>query len=658
MKSFLLFAVLLCLLLTCNVFADTIYVQEGSAGMGSSWEDAFGGLQDGLDIADVGDEIWVAAGVYKPSYDYGMGEGDDDRDKHFRMKNDVGIYGGFNGTETALEQRDVKNNDTILSGDLLGNDDPTTPVKGLRDDPSRADNCHHIFYHAWEWSAGLEASAILDGFTITAANNHSRKEHDYGGGMNNEGDSPTITNCTFTRNSARHIGGGMYNLWSSPTVTNCTFMDNSSNRGGGMYNQTGSNPKVTNCTFIGNLVFSYRNDDDVVGGGMYNGYASHTTVTNCTFTGNFASRYYNDDNVGSGGGMCNGYESNTTVTNCTFTGNSADYSGGGMYNREESRPIVTNCTFSSNSAGRHGGGMLSYECSPIVTNCTFTDNSADISGGGTLYGKGKLTMTNCILWGNTAGNGNQIALYHSSIAEIDYCDIQGGLTAIYDDGSGNAVDWGEDNIDVDPMFTGNYHLQKGSLCIDAGDNSAVTEGTDLDGNVRIMDGDSDGEAVVDMGAYEFVPSIEVSVKFTPRTLNCSSNGNWVKGHFTLPEGYSVEDVDAGRPATIDLLGVASDHVDVSYNSEGLVEVEAVFVRSELCALGLYGDSEFTVRGRFADGTGFHGTDTIRITTNKLEKLPDFLSYWLDTDCSGPGWCGGYDIDGDGAVDLKDFVMLE
>ena len=72
----------------------------------------------------------------------------------------------------------------------------------------------------------------------------------------------------------------------------------------------------------------------------------------------------------------------------------------------------------------------------------------------------------------------------------------------------------------------------------------------------------------------------------------------------------------------------------------------------------YEFAEFAARGWFADGTGFHGADTIRVTTNKLEKMPDFLSYWLDTDCSGPGWCGGYDIDGDGAVDLNDFAMLE
>jgi hypothetical protein len=48
---------------------------------------------------------------------------------------------------------------------------------------------------------------------------------DYGGGMRNSSSSPTLTNCTFTSNSADY-GGGMYNSSSSPTLTNCNFCGN------------------------------------------------------------------------------------------------------------------------------------------------------------------------------------------------------------------------------------------------------------------------------------------------------------------------------------------------------------------------------------------------------------------------------------------------
>ena len=55
---------------------------------------------------------------------------------------------------------------------------------------------------------------VLEGFTITGGN-ASR-----GGGMSNLGSSPTVTNCTFSSNTADTSGGGMYNKNSSPTVTN------------------------------------------------------------------------------------------------------------------------------------------------------------------------------------------------------------------------------------------------------------------------------------------------------------------------------------------------------------------------------------------------------------------------------------------------------
>ena len=41
--------------------------------------------------------------------------------------------------------------------------------------------------------------------------------------------------------------------------------------------------------------------------------------------------------------------------------------------------------------------------------------------------------------------------------------------------------------------------------------------------------------------------MKVSMKLTPRTLNRRSRGNWVKAHFTLPDGCTVTDVDPNRP---------------------------------------------------------------------------------------------------------------
>jgi hypothetical protein len=123
------------------------------------------------------------------------------------------------------------------------------------------------------------------------------------------------------------------------------------------------------------------------------------------------------------------------------------------------------------------------------------------------------TLINCILWGNTGPDASQIGNRQDSVPEISYSDVQ----ASGGSGPGWDADLGTDgghNIDLEPRFVdpvaagaaptiaGDYRLTLGSPAIDAGDNLPVTVVTDLDGNPRIADGDRDGDAVVDMGAYE------------------------------------------------------------------------------------------------------------------------------------------------------------
>jgi surface protein len=431
---------------------ETIYVDGSASGSddGSSWADAYNYLQDALAVAESGDQILVAAGIYKPDEDIANPTGTGDRMAAFGLINNVEIKGGYAGYGTPDPyERNVELYETILSGDI-----------GTLDDNS--DNCLNVFYHPE--GTGLDATAVLDGFTITGGNanigswgNHTAS----GGGMFNRNSSPTVTNCTFSGNSANWGGS------------------DGAGAGGGMFNYD-SNPTVTNCTFSGNLAY--------YGGGMENYMYSSPTVTSCTFSGNSANW---------GGGMSNDYYSSPTVTNCIFSGNSTDCNDGGMANWWECSPTVTNCSFSGNSAGHEGGGMGNWLISlPTLTNCTFTGNSSGNFGGG-IYNlhDSSPTVTNCILWANKP---DQV---HSS-SVITYSNIQGGWE-------------GEGNININPNFVDlngpdgilgteddNLHLIAGSPCIDAGDNTAVTCSTDLDGNPRIADGDYDGIAVVDMGAYE------------------------------------------------------------------------------------------------------------------------------------------------------------
>jgi hypothetical protein len=487
---------------------------------------------------------------------------------------------------------------------------------------------------------------------------------------NDYNSSPTVTDCTFTGNSANVYrssnfgGGGMLNFsYSSPTITNCTFTGNSANEGGGMANWSNSNPTITNCTFTGNSA-------EFDGGGMLNYNSSNPTVTNCTFTGNSAEF--------DGGGMLNYNSSSPTVTNCMFTSNSASASAGGgggvfiglgspvfvnctfvenfaqdsggaMHN-VESTSTLTNCLFIGNTALGDGGGVFNNQSSPVVTNCTFSSNRADWLGGGiSSEATSNPIVTNCILWGNTALTGSQINDLWPSSTTVTYSDVQGGWP-------------GTGNINADPVFVDanndDYHLLPTSPCIDAGMDAGVYD--DIEGNMRPYDypgvDNNGGLPEFDMGAYETI--LEVPMKLTPKALNVGSQGRWVKAHFVLPESYDVNDVDVSRPAVIEPSGILSDNIKVSVNEAGLVEVVASFDRQVFCGLAsLENPLEITVTGFLKTGQSFYGTDTIKVSINNLEYVVILASYWLQGGCSAPGWCGGADADQNSVVNLVDFALF-
>jgi hypothetical protein len=397
--------------------AGVRYAAPTTSGSGdcSSWTNACT-LQTALTNAVSGDEIWVKAGVHYPG-------AAGNRTATFTLKNGVALYGGFAGTETARDQRDPAAHVTVLSGDIDHETNPdTVNASGVVTDTAKiaGSNAYHVVT-----GSSTNNTAVLDGFTITAGQANGSYPDYYGGGMLNKSGSPTLSNVTFSANSAKY-GGGMLNDHSNPTLSTVIFSANSAtNSGGGMYNYQ-SSPTLSNVTFSANSAN--------FGGGMYNEYNSSPKLTNVTFSANSA----NDD----GGGMYNDYSS-PTLSNVTFSANSANRYGGGMYNESNSSPKLTNVTFSANSANDDGGGMYNeYNSNPTLSNVIIANST---SGG------------DCV--GSLSGTSNHNLIEDSAHA----CGLTDGV-----DGNIIGSDPKLGALTGSPAY---FPLNPGSLAIDAGDNA-------------------------------------------------------------------------------------------------------------------------------------------------------------------------------------------
>ncbi|MDP4275414.1 MAG: T9SS type A sorting domain-containing protein, partial [Bacteroidota bacterium] len=209
-----------------------LYVKSGSNGDGTSWASAYGELIDALNASYPGDQVWVAAGTYKPATVT-------DRNASFKLKSAVALYGGFNGTESFEEYRNPKANLTILSGDI-----------GISGDAS--DNSYHVFCDTVSLAEDSIVGALVDGFTITGGNSDAGN------------------------------GAAMLNLYASPEVYNCIFTNNHAANGAAIYNSKASSPYIYNSLFYGNTA-------GTAGGAICSDATSKPVVISSTITNNTAA---------------------------------------------------------------------------------------------------------------------------------------------------------------------------------------------------------------------------------------------------------------------------------------------------------------------------------------------------------------------------------
>ncbi|MFK7775235.1 MAG: T9SS type A sorting domain-containing protein [Saprospiraceae bacterium] len=244
------FVILFCYFQCIPLSANIIYVNTnvpGGLNDGSSWENAYTLFQPAINEAIYGDSIWIAQGTYMPT-------NGSIREFTFVLRNGVKWFGGFQGGEVNVSERDVENYPTILSGDI-----------GVQGDST--DNSYHVVY-----TIGTDSNTLLDGFFIK-----------YG-----QADDGPI-------NSDKSLGGGLLiktdngdNLNASPKIRNCTFSNNFAIQGGGV-NCTAFFPSniieasFVNCQFIGNNS-SFKGGGISKGGSYFN--LSQPFIQDCYFEKN------------------------------------------------------------------------------------------------------------------------------------------------------------------------------------------------------------------------------------------------------------------------------------------------------------------------------------------------------------------------------------
>jgi hypothetical protein len=261
--------------------------------------------------------------------------------------------------------------------------------------------------------------------------------------------------------------------------------------------------------------------------------------------------------------------------------------------------------------------MANYKSSPTLTNCTFCGNLANAIGGGILnYDSCNPVVTNCILWGNSP---SQIVDWPgtSCSTTVTYSDVQDGWSGA-----------GSNNIAADPLFVdaiaGNLRLSSGSPCIDKGSNAGVPPGitTDLDGNPRISDGDKDGIAVVDMGAYEYIETLRLVAHWkldeyygpTAHDSAGENHGTLYGGPFWLPTWGKVggalqldgvdDYVDCGNDDSLNITGQITLALWVNTNDSGNGQYNSYITKGDH-SYGLQHKYNNNVEFFFSDGVNWY-----------------------------------------------------
>ncbi len=327
---------------------------------------------------------------------------------------------------------------------------------------------------------------LLDGLTITGGGVQAFSEEGGGGIFNAE--NLAVSNSTISGNNAFFDTGGILNS-GDLTITKSIISGNSS-----FYDAAGISNSgeltLTNSSISGNI-------GNFGTGGISN--LGDLTVINSSISGNFS--VYDAAVISNSGEV--------SVTNSSISGNSSFFSTSVTNSGELT---VTNSTISGNSSFFSTSVTNSGELT--VTNSTISGNSSFFNSSLTNYSNGLATISNSIIAGNTNSQ-----IYNNTSADVSGDFTSNGFNLIGDISGSNGFDNDltfaslggisigdviDTNLADNGGFTLTHALIAGSPAIDAGNNDDISVPTDQRGAGfdRIVDGNNDTIAIVDIGAFE------------------------------------------------------------------------------------------------------------------------------------------------------------
>jgi hypothetical protein len=315
------------------------------------------------------------------------------------------------------------------------------------------------------------------------------------------------------------------------------------------------------------------------------------------------------------------------------------------------------------------GGLCGRNSKGEITNC-YAAGSVTLTGtlvrGGGLCGRNVGTIANSYSEGSVTGGDDSVSLG-------GLCgDNEGIISKCYSRGSARGGDGsrqigglcGYNNKLIVGCF---WDIESSKMATSDGGMGLPTDQMQTMSTFTDAGWDFVGETFNGIEDIWFIPQqdyphlwwegMQVPMKLTPVSLNCRSEGNWIKAHITLPQGFTIADVDSNRPAILHSLGFESAPLYVFVNKDKQVEIEAAFEREAVCSLTGDWPEKLTVAGFLAEGNIFLGTSKVRIIHPGMKVIEDLASYWLLRDCVYNNWCNGIDINRDSLVNLMDYALL-